>query len=416
MTVQCGNLVPHIVYFLYIVFYTLHFAMFFPYNTDAPIYYRPIVTVSMIVVNTVVFVMQVGDQEITNAYALAVGDGLHPVQWVTNNFLHGGIMHLLGNMISLWAFGLIVEGKLGPWKTILVYLGIGTLYGFTVQLLLLEHEPTMCLGASAIVFGIMAICLIWAPENKMKCFLFIRFRPFFFTVGVKWLVPIFLTLQILVLSLNGGELSSELLHIVGATIGFAIGIILLTTGQVDCGQWDIFSVWAGRHLMTDIDWAKAYAESPEGKREAGTKELHREKKVGRPLGRILEEIRFALQEKNPLRAFHVVKRFSSTNPNWMLPEPELFQLIQLLSEKMHYSEAIEAIQLYLARYETRKIQVQMKLAQAYLRRNQPRTALKALKQLDPKTLDATQRKYYQNLQTKLESMQTQDTCELAEDV
>jgi len=388
--------------------------MFFPYNTDAPVYYWPIVTVSMIVVNVVAFVLQI-THGITETYALAIGDGLHPVQWVTNNFLHADPMHLFGNMLALWAFGLVVEGKLGPWKTLVVYLGIGTLEGFFVQLVMLGHEPTMCLGASTIVFGVMAISLIWAPENNMSCFLLIWFRPFYFEVEVKMLVGLFVALEIFLLYSSGGVLSSEYMHVVGAVLGFAVAITLLKTGQVDCEHWDIFSVWAGRNLMTDAERAKAYAESPAGKKEAEEKELRRQEQVARQLDKILEEIRFALQGKNPLPAFHVVKRFSSTNSNWMLPEPELLQLIQLLSEKVHYSEAIEAIQFYLAHYKAKKVQVQIKLAQTYLLRNQPRTALKALMQLDPKILDATHLKYYQNLRVKLESMQMSDTYELVGD-
>ena len=42
-----------------------------------------------------------------------LGDGIHPLQWLTNIFLHAGFFHLVGNMIFLWTFGFVVEGKLG---------------------------------------------------------------------------------------------------------------------------------------------------------------------------------------------------------------------------------------------------------------------------------------------------------------
>ena len=390
--------------------------MFFPYNTDAPIYYWPIVTVSMIVVNIVVFAWEIANPEIVEIYALAIGDGLHPIQWLTNNFLHAGFLHLFGNMLALWAFGLVVEGKLGPWKTLVVYLGIGTLEGFIVQLLMLGHEATFCLGASTIVFGVMAISLIWAPENKMDCILILWFRPFCFVVQIQMLVGLFVALEILLLYNSGGTLSSEFMHVVGAMLGFAVGITLLKTGLVDCEHWDIFSVWAGRHLLTPEERARAYAETTAGKREAEERELRRQEKVVKQLDMILTEVRFALQEKKPLPAFHAVKRIANGNPQWMLPEPELLQLIQLLTEKVHYWEAVEAIHFYLKHYEAKKSLVQMKLAQTYLLNNQPRTALKTLLRIDQKTLDATQLRYYQNLRTKLESMQAHNTYELAGDV
>jgi membrane associated rhomboid family serine protease len=56
---------------------------------------------------------------------LQYGAGLKPWQWMTSIFMHAGIGHLLGNMIFLWAFGLIVEGKIGWLPFTLLYLAIG---------------------------------------------------------------------------------------------------------------------------------------------------------------------------------------------------------------------------------------------------------------------------------------------------
>jgi len=127
---------------------------FFPYSTDAPIYYWPITTVCIIVANILVFLFELYDFEQAQWLMLEVGHGLHPVQWLTCHFMHAGFMHLIGNMISLWAFGLVIEGKLGPWKTLLVYLGIGVVHGAFVQIAMLGHEPNYCLGASAVIYGL----------------------------------------------------------------------------------------------------------------------------------------------------------------------------------------------------------------------------------------------------------------------
>ncbi len=389
--------------------------MFFPYSTDAPIYYWPYITVAMIVINVLAFLGEVAFPGSIEVFALAVGDGLHPVQWLTNNFLHADPMHLIGNMISLWVFGLVVEGKLGPWKTLGVYLGIGVLYGAVVQILLLGHEPTFCLGASAIVFGYMAMCLIWAPENQMNCFLLIWFRPFFFEVQIQMLVGLFVALEVFVLYSSGGELSSEFLHVVGALVGFAVGIGFLKAGWVDCEHWDIFSVWAGRHIMSDQERAKQDAESAAGKKRAEEQELQRQEKVAKHLDRMLEEIRLAIRGGNPLPAFLVARRTMHENPRWILPEPELLSLIQSLAEKKHLSEAIEAMRLYLNHYTVKAHLVRMKLAQVFLLRNQPRTAKKALEPIQPETLDAAQLKFYRTLLAKIETRETQDTYELVEE-
>src|SRR5438270_3458805 len=100
-----------------------------PTGTDAPIYHWPYATVAMILINIAVFfaippgsndpVMDENDEVIEHVltnfdrYSLALGNGLHPVQWLTHNFLHLSFLHLAGNLLFLWAFGIVVEGKLG---------------------------------------------------------------------------------------------------------------------------------------------------------------------------------------------------------------------------------------------------------------------------------------------------------------
>jgi membrane associated rhomboid family serine protease len=103
-----------------------------PINTDAPIYYWPKATLGLIVVLFAVFtVVQSGlagpPDAVFDRYALQYGDGLHPIQWLTSNFLHAGWQHLLGNVVLLWGLGLVVEGKLGWQWFLAVFLGIGVL-------------------------------------------------------------------------------------------------------------------------------------------------------------------------------------------------------------------------------------------------------------------------------------------------
>ncbi len=97
-----------------------------PTGTDAPIYHRPYATASIIVINIALFFVVPPPAKIdpsVNAmvrpvhtnfdrYALTIGDGQHPVQWLTHSFLNRGWVHLGVNMIFLWVFGIVVEGKL----------------------------------------------------------------------------------------------------------------------------------------------------------------------------------------------------------------------------------------------------------------------------------------------------------------
>ena len=100
--------------------------MILPIGTDAPIYHRPIATVGLIVANVIAFGYSMTNFEEADwlRWMLLTGDGLHPLQWVTHGFLHANIFHLAGNMVFLWAFGLIVEGKLGALAFLGLYLGL----------------------------------------------------------------------------------------------------------------------------------------------------------------------------------------------------------------------------------------------------------------------------------------------------
>jgi len=369
--------------------------MIIPYNTDAPIYHRPIVTVGMIVVNVLVFVWELANPEEIRQFTLATGDGLHPVQWLTNNFLHAGLEHLLGNMIFLWSFGLVVEGKLGPWKMFVAYLGIGIVYGATVQLLLLGGESGgHCLGASAVIYAFMVMCLVWAPENEMEYFALIFYRVVFFEVPIKIVVVFYVGLDILFLFLDGGRLSTEFLHTTGAIWGGIVGVVMLKRGWVDCEHWDIFSVWAGRHQMTDAERAAQDAKRPEAKKlKAERRKKH--------CGLLLEGIHQALREGNPLPANVIYGKLKAAFPDTPLPEPDLLLLIQLLLEKRLVDESLTGMQDYLKHYVRKASLVRLNMANILVERKQPQPAWTVLQQIDPQTLDAAQIRYFNDLRQRI---------------
>ena len=114
--------------------------MIIPWGTDAPIYHRPFATIALIADQRAAPLRRARGMPTTD-YVLVIGDGVHPVQWLTNNFLHSGIFHLVGNMIFLWTFGLVVEGKLGWWRFPLVYLLLGVVDSAAMQLLVPSEQP-----------------------------------------------------------------------------------------------------------------------------------------------------------------------------------------------------------------------------------------------------------------------------------
>ena len=83
-----------------------------PIATDAPLAHPPLATVAMVVATVLVYGAVGGGPTALNAGLwLDYGQGLHPFHWLSSNFVHLDLKHLLGNMAFLWVFGLIVEGK-----------------------------------------------------------------------------------------------------------------------------------------------------------------------------------------------------------------------------------------------------------------------------------------------------------------
>lgn len=109
--------------------------------------------------------------------------------FLTSLFLHGGILHLLGNMWFLYIFGDNVEGRLGHLRYLVFYLLCGLAAGVS-HLALNWHSNVPTIGASGAIAGVMGAYLILYPRAKILTLLPI----FFFFTFVE--VPAFIFLGI----------------------------------------------------------------------------------------------------------------------------------------------------------------------------------------------------------------------------
>lgn len=222
--------------------------MIIPYGTDAPVYHLPFTTIGVIVLNTVIFLVTgMGHNPQYDWLALQF-DQVNPVQWITAAFMHGSFGHLIGNMIFLWCFGLIVEGKLGWYRFAMLYLGLALADGAVgqVPMFLFSSHGGQAVGASGVIFALIVIAMIWAPKNDIQVF----YWWFFFFVGtvevsvltVGWFFLAWEILTVfLVTGLFGLQMSSAVLHLLGASVGVPFAIYMLQTKRVDCEGYDLFT-------------------------------------------------------------------------------------------------------------------------------------------------------------------------------
>jgi len=155
-----------------------------PLKDDNPTSSKPIVTYILIGLCVVVFFMQLG----SNSYKtgqLFYSYGLIPsvlmghdqlpmdlyavppsVTIFTSMFMHGGFMHLIGNMLYMWIFADNIEDNLGPVNFFIFYILAGIGAALT-QVLMDTHSQIPMVGASGAIGGVLGAYLINHPKAKV---------------------------------------------------------------------------------------------------------------------------------------------------------------------------------------------------------------------------------------------------------
>jgi len=155
-----------------------------PLKDDNPTSSRPIITYFIIGLCTVIFLVQISSQsyktgELFYSYGLIpsvlMGHNQLPMDlyavpaFITifsSMFMHGGFMHLIGNMLYMWIFADNIEDNLGITKFIIFYLlcGIGAAMA---QVLMDTHSQIPMIGASGAIGGVLGAYLINHPKAKV---------------------------------------------------------------------------------------------------------------------------------------------------------------------------------------------------------------------------------------------------------
>jgi rhomboid family protein len=134
----------------------------------------PVVTIGIIVVNALVFVLELmGGDEFVKQWAMIPADivaGRHWITILTAMFMHGGWMHILGNMVFLWAFGPEIEDAMGPMSYLAFYLSSGLL-ATLAQIAAMPSSTVPNLGASGAIAGVMGAFLVTYPRDRVRALL-----------------------------------------------------------------------------------------------------------------------------------------------------------------------------------------------------------------------------------------------------
>ena len=144
-------------------------------------------------------------------------------------FLHGGFMHLFGNMLFLWIYGDNVEYRLGRLAYLFWYLATGVA-ATLIFAVFASGSSVPLVGASGAISGVLGFYFLWFPRNTVRLFVFLF--PFFMnvvTVPARIVLGIYLVLDNLlpfILTGSDGGGVARGAHIGGFVAGFAVAWVL----------------------------------------------------------------------------------------------------------------------------------------------------------------------------------------------
>ena len=160
----------------------------------------PVVTRGIIVVNVLVFLLElVGGEPFVKQWSVIPADiaaGRHLITILTAMFMHAGWMHIIGNMVFLWAFGPEIEEAMGRLRYLIFYLASG-LAASLAQVAAMPSSTVPNLGASGAIAGVMGAFLITYPRDQIRTlvlfgwFARITFIPAALLIGLWFVIQLF---------------------------------------------------------------------------------------------------------------------------------------------------------------------------------------------------------------------------------
>jgi len=160
----------------------------------------PIATIAIIVLNALVFLLELGGGEaFVKEWSVTPADiaaGQHWITILTSMFMHGGWMHIIGNMVFLKAYGPEIEDAMGRIRYLIFYLLSGIVASLA-QIALMPESTIPNLGASGAIAGVMGAFLITYPRDRIRTlfwfgiFTRITFIPAALLIGFWFLIQLF---------------------------------------------------------------------------------------------------------------------------------------------------------------------------------------------------------------------------------
>ena len=213
----------------------------FPIHDDNPTRITPYVTYALLSACLLIFFWQIslGDAVQQAVYSFGVIPSVLfaskslPAEleilpaWLTifsSMFLHGGWMHLIGNMLYLWVFGNNVEDAMGHKRSVLFYLSCGLLAALTQAVFNADSEIPM-IGASGAISGVLGAYVLLHPHARILVIIPIGILIYTPWIAAYWVLGFWFVLQLINSLISASDMGGVAY---GAHIGgFVAGMLLI---------------------------------------------------------------------------------------------------------------------------------------------------------------------------------------------
>lgn len=228
--------------------------MLFPYKIDTIFKHYPVANWVIMAITIAAYFASLSASEVT-LEVLALG-GTHTTGIVTHMFMHGGLPHLAGNMVTLWIFGNAVSAMMGGFA----YAGLYLLFGILSGAAHVAFDDNMAIGASGAINGVVGLAFAMYPRNAVSVFWFIVIRFGTGEVALWVLAALWLILDVWGALGANNEGIAYWAHLGGFAAGVATGLVALRMGWITLTHLDdptLADLFKGKKKKTPITkgWA-----------------------------------------------------------------------------------------------------------------------------------------------------------------
>jgi membrane associated rhomboid family serine protease len=329
-------------------------------------------------------------------------------QFVSYAFLHGGYMHIIGNMFFLFIFGNNVNDKLGNIAYVCFYLA-GAVFSGVGHAAFHPASGVPTLGASGAVAAVTGAFLVLYPQTLITVVYWFFFIgtidvPALYFIGIKMI------LIDNVIAATTPHVAYDA-HLAGYAFGILALLVMLCTRIVQGSSYDLWAMvkmWNRRRLYRDVV-AKGYdpfaaqvrTKTVKAKEVKAPGQKERDEKIGK----LRDEIFKAVLERRLPDAAEFYLELMEAGPEQILPRQHLLDVANQLASEEKPSEAAAAYEQFLANYSNYEYveEVELMLGLLYSRYlKRPEDAIKHLRIASDKLTDPGQSRMCRDELARLE--------------